>query len=517
MGLLCGLICCPAARAAEFSDGLLGASGDEHLWFVAEAREGEGAALLCYHALSMEGPYVEALMTLPRTPEALATRGDELFLVFSPEPAARRRQREVYSLRVLRHPVRGSYYTEPPDRLDVLAPLPGEGKLAGFVGAARGPVALLVPPQHAGAGVSASEDAAAAEPTLQQPLLQQWRGGRWAAIDLPEEFGSAGPCHLAIGGAEGELLIIVTGSAPTEDTGATLHVRDPSGAWRLWNTPVAAGRIRALTRAGAQVAAVIAGPRDERCQLVYLRPGLILPLAEFARPATPWTVLGLRDGLRIVTCRHLDDAAVQAVDAITGELHDRQDLRKPPVDVASVLRMPVLLAITIFVLVVVIRNRPGARPPVSLPPGHAPVAAMPRLAAVAIDLIPGAAVTMFLLSCRPADLFGLPLMAPTFQASVPYILMISITIVHGTVGELIWRRSPGKAVVGAALLAVDGRPPEAGRILLRNLVKYVILLVPPLAVLALMDPNLQGLDDLVGRTVVVRRKESPAESEDNDR
>ena len=77
--------------------------------------------------------------------------------------------------------------------------------------------------------------------------------------------------------------------------------------------------------------------------------------------------------------------------------------------------------------------------------------------------------------------------------------------------------TPGKAVVGAVLVAADGRPPEAGRILLRNLVKYLILLVPPLAVLALMDPNLQGLNDLVGQTVVVRRKENPGEGENNDR
>jgi uncharacterized RDD family membrane protein YckC len=124
---------------------------------------------------------------------------------------------------------------------------------------------------------------------------------------------------------------------------------------------------------------------------------------------------------------------------------------------------------------------------------------------------------MFLLSCRLSDLFGLPLMAPTFQASVPYILMVSITVVLSTVGELIWRRSPGKALVGGALVAIDGRPPEAGRILLRNLVKYLILLLPPLAVLALMDPNLQGLNDLVGRTVVVRRKGRSTEGEDKDR
>jgi uncharacterized RDD family membrane protein YckC len=167
--------------------------------------------------------------------------------------------------------------------------------------------------------------------------------------------------------------------------------------------------------------------------------------------------------------------------------------------------------------VMVIRFRPAGRPPVSLPAGHVPLPPLPRLGALVLDMVPGGVVAMFVFSCRPADLFGLPLMTTTFEESMPYILMASITLGHSAFGELLWQRSMGKAMVGANIVAADGCPPGMGRILLRNLTKYLIVLVPPLAVLALMDPNLQGLDDLAGRTIVVRKAAGPEGADSKDR
>lgn len=511
------LICGSAAGSAERSDVLPAASSAEHIWFLADAPTPGGAVELCHHAPAPDGPYVEALMTLPRRPEALAAWGDELWLVFTGEPAARDRQREVYGLRVRRHPVHGGYETEPRNRLDLLGSLPGEGKLAGFAGSARGPVALLVPPQRAGAAVRASEEAAASEPVLQQPLLVQWSAGQWTGIELPGGFQAGTTSHLAAGGADGEVLFIVAGPDSAGEEGSRLLVRDPSGSWSLTDLSLEAGHIRSLTRAGSQLAAVIASARDERCQLAYVRPKLLLPLAAFDRPALPWTALGLRDGLRIVACGGLDSATIQPVDGLTGHLGERRSLGKKPADIAAMLRMPLLLAITVFVLVMVIRFRPAGRPPVSLPAGHMPLPPLPRLGALVLDMVPGGVVAMLVFSCRPADLFGLPLMTTTFEDSVPYILMASITLGHSTFGELLWQRSLGKAMVGANIVAADGCPPGMGRILLRNLTKYLIVLIPPLAVLALMDPNLQGLDDLAGRTVVVRKAAGSDGADSKDR
>ncbi|MDY7107176.1 MAG: RDD family protein [Planctomycetota bacterium] len=510
------MICSNSTASPAPSDVLLGASSGEHLWFVAEAGDGDESVRLCHHALAMAGPYADALMVLPRRPEAIAAWEDEVFLVFAPQPSGRPQPREVYRLRAVPSPVHEGYLAEPADRLEVLDSLPGEGKLAGIVGSARGPVALLVPPQRAESGVTASSEAAAAEPILQAPRLLRWTGGRWAALELPAGAALTGPCRLAVGGVGGELIFILAGAGAADDDAGTLHLRRPDGRWTSRTVSLEPGRVRSFTRVDGQVLAVIASARDERCRLAYLRPNLVLPLSEFSRPGLPWTVLGMRDGPRIVTARRAEDAAIRPVDAMTGELDERRTLTRPPANAMSILRMPFLLAITILVLAIVIRYRPGARAPVSLPGELAALPPTIRLTAVAIDLVPGGLVAMLLLSCRPGELFGLPFMATTFEASLPYLVMISVTILHSVVGELIWRRTIGKAMVGARLWPIDGRPLPAGRILLRNLLKLLILLIPPLAILALMDPNLQGLNDLVGRTIVVRPREE-TEEEPNDR
>jgi uncharacterized RDD family membrane protein YckC len=45
-------------------------------------------------------------------------------------------------------------------------------------------------------------------------------------------------------------------------------------------------------------------------------------------------------------------------------------------------------------------------------------------------------------------------------------------------------------------------------VLARNLFKAIVLLVPVLAIIALLSPNAQGLGDLIARTVVVRRADT---------
>jgi uncharacterized RDD family membrane protein YckC len=94
---------------------------------------------------------------------------------------------------------------------------------------------------------------------------------------------------------------------------------------------------------------------------------------------------------------------------------------------------------------------------------------------------------------------------------------MSLTMAHSAVGELIGRRSLGKALLGARVLSADGGTPRVAQLLLRNLVKYLVVLVPPLAVVMLTNPNVQGLDDLAGRTVVVGPRDEDAVEESKDR
>jgi uncharacterized RDD family membrane protein YckC len=94
-------------------------------------------------------------------------------------------------------------------------------------------------------------------------------------------------------------------------------------------------------------------------------------------------------------------------------------------------------------------------------------------------------------------------MTPTFDDSVPYLVMTAITVAHSTLTEALGRPTLGKAIMRARVVATDGSRPALARVLVRNAVKAMIILLPPLVIIAFVSPNLQGLDDLAGRTVVV--------------
>ena len=70
--------------------------------------------------------------------------------------------------------------------------------------------------------------------------------------------------------------------------------------------------------------------------------------------------------------------------------------------------------------------------------------------------------------------------------------------------ELATRRTLGKTLLGARVVARDGSRPTTVAILIRNGFKALVLLIPVLAVFALLSPHLQGVGDSVARTVVVR-------------
>jgi uncharacterized RDD family membrane protein YckC len=90
--------------------------------------------------------------------------------------------------------------------------------------------------------------------------------------------------------------------------------------------------------------------------------------------------------------------------------------------------------------------------------------------------------------------------------------MAGVTAGLSTGTEMMTGTSIGKRLLGARVIGVAG-PPGAGRLLLRNGIKLIELMVPPLAIVVVMTPNLQGLHDLAARTVVVHPEPAPPEGD----
>jgi uncharacterized RDD family membrane protein YckC len=98
------------------------------------------------------------------------------------------------------------------------------------------------------------------------------------------------------------------------------------------------------------------------------------------------------------------------------------------------------------------------------------------------------------------------------------IIAISITLflvvwAYFPLFESFWRgRTPGKRAMRLRVVRTDGQPAGGAAILVRNLIRFVdVLLFPFLAVIAmLLTPRSQRLGDLAAGTIVVRERKAAA-------
>ena len=482
---------------------LVGASSDDHLWFVAPSSGANDALMLYHHALEMDGPHYSRGRPLRERPEAMAAWTNRLWLIFAPKINVDQPDRETFTVEVQRHPAIGVYSYDPPDRLSVVASLEGLGNLVGFVGTPLGPVALRVPTQRAGAGVQARPDSIAAEPVLAEPVLQQLRGPRWERLELPEDLPIGGQYRLAVGSAQGNLLLLFV--APPGDRSRTvLHQRHGQEAWTRVEIPVDLRSVSAVTRCEAQVALVLQGAPLGRVEIAYLRPGSLVSLGEFDAPSGRWGLFGLRDGIRVIEQSTQGGLRLRRIDPITGRLSSSEAMTSQGLLPLRTLHMPLLFtaAITVLLLVLIFKPTSQAASP-TLPATMAVVGLTPRLLALAIDLAVGGVATILLLRCTPAELLRLPMWTADIADAAPSLWLIGITMMHCTFGEIVAARSVGKALLGARVVTAHGVRPTLGSILVRNAFKIIVLLIPVLAVFALLNHHLQGLGDLMARTLVV--------------
>jgi hypothetical protein len=328
---------------------LPGASSDDHLWVIVRTPAPGSRIELRHCAPGTDGPFYTRGLTLavddPDAVEAMAAWGNQLWLVFAPTPPAfptpgEAPRRETFTVQVHRNPALEAWYHVPHDRLRAVASLQGAGTLAGFVGTADGPVAMIV------------------DRMAQGPGLVQLRGPQWQELSLPQGLGP-GPWWLGSSGPDGRSLVLL-GEPDRPGGPATVHRRDGAGAWSAGEATLGPGRPRSLTRVGGNVALVVERAPQGPVEVAYVRPGVLLRLARLTPPEGRWSVLGTRDGLSLLEQVPEGEVAISTIDPISGTVGQRQVMAPQRLMTVRVLHRPLLMALGITALMVIVLFKPSA-------------------------------------------------------------------------------------------------------------------------------------------------------------
>jgi hypothetical protein len=287
---LCGLcisvclaLCMGRPTYAGGDRTLAGASDGMHAWFVVErTRAGGTEWVLLHHATAMNCDCVREAFTLPRAPEAMSALRDTLWIVLPPDSVGARR--DVYSVRAVRNPATGAFYSDPPTRMAIHPSLPGDGELRGLAAIEDGVLVLR---------------SATAGATLEELGSRGWR----AVIDPPATAGMR--------------LTSIAGRPVLVDAAGATTVRAADGRWGSSGNAAAGPGFMQLISGASRGTALMRLEGGQRA-VDYLSASGPLRLATFEAPDRAFTVLGLGDGFAIFVPTGEGGAAMQRIDSVGG-------------------------------------------------------------------------------------------------------------------------------------------------------------------------------------------------------
>ena len=491
---------------------LPGAASGHHLWFATADPERPRRSLIHHVATDRETPAVRVAAVLDGEVEAIAAWEDRAWIVLAPRAGTRPR-REVVTLSTARNPASGLDYSWPREGPTLLPSLPGDSKLVDFAADAAGPIALFWPPEWRSNRVRrASSGGESAGPRV----LRLGRGQAWQDVEgVPTGFAFE---RFAPSGNPARSMALL--APDPESPGTTAVVALPG------DPPVA--EAASIRRWRIQAGAIVAATSLEHAELIVVRRSFgsidldyprargVLALAQLEAPRGPWFVAATLDGIRFL--EEADGAfRMRSIDPIDGAVGPTEELGPPTFGSGAWMHLPILGALAISAVLALVLFRPLAeREPPTIPEGFEPFPWPKRVAALAIDLVPGIAVGMAVFGVSLREFSLLPAWSLEAEATAPSALAIAVTFLWGIAWESIAGRTPGKMLFGGRIRSVDEGRVGFGRVLVRNLFKAVLLAAPILAIFTVLNPLGQGIGEVLSRTLVLGRRAMPQEAASAD-
>lgn len=434
---------------------------------------------------------VQAMRALgSRDPLAIAAIGDRVYLVYPPTYAESTRLMRVYSATALPGSVGGLWVIDPPTRLDAEPAIRGEAVLVDLQATRDTLYALL------------NDDGTA--------RLLQLQTTDWVDIELPDSINTRRLDLVAMG----DRLALVDRSGPA----FAAHVYDATTLqWTPLPDTLPIGLHTQLIP-GERAIGALDWDEDQTARLrVWSESGIFQYATQSGPPADArYALLDSSDtlvGVRTLPAdpENPEQGTVELLEYDARTLAER--FRGPPVASAPVtpeefrFLVGMMMLIMLGVLVVVIL--PDRTDAMSIPESCVLADPGRRLIATMLDAVIVASLVGWAFDVSASEILTLAVIVrpDNAWAVIPITIITGLTM--GTLGEWLLGLTPGKLLMG--LRVVRAQPdvvqhPRFWSALVRNIVKWVL---PPVAALALIDPETLHRGDRASRSLVVMPRPTP--------
>ena len=536
-----------AGAQVGLPDLLMITGDDQHLWVVRTHVEGARFDVLAWPAGGAQADWRRVVEGLGGSPRAVAAAGGQLhvlmgepfgYVLLNATPGASRHGLHPRDERWPKDAV-------PIAACDASSLDQGNVSLAVVVELPPAPVAQ--PAEDAEAETPETEtpetetlDADPVEITTPPVRLGVFRtvGGQWEFLAARE---IAGPLigQRASCLAAGDALYVLT-AGPSGPTQLTCFRDD-----QWWDVATWAGGVVGLVDLGGVATVVVAEQTDDEQITIRLAPieadataaqRVMRDGAELTWPAETDLLVTSLKGQAVLAWK-TDETLSFVVCAANGAAEPERtvDILQPILtdrDGPMIWQGFVIALAAVTFVCILTRRPPKPQAVLQLPRRIRPAPLGKRFLAGALDAIPAGAVYLVaafvvfreeldqfsgnLLERRPADMELLERLSLTQEFAIIVGVSLIVYLLYGFLTELRFGTTPGKRLLGLAVIGVTGQPPNFHQALIRNLVKVLVLAsVPGFALLILVAVPMFTLGrrrfgDLLAGTIVVER--SPAGS-----
>lgn len=504
--------------ALASDESIVSTSSSQHLWFVIEEQRGKSEGVprvfrMFHHAAAMADATVSSEATIPKLsqmPEAMTAWDSQLWIVNPAQPNQLQARRDVFSVRVRYDATFNIYQHDPFDRLTTVEPLPAEGRLAGFVALASGPVALLMPTERGVSSVALHDGTRANKDELAAPRLLRLTNGSWADVPLPSSLDASDIVQLGASRTDEGVLCLISAAPVRRGTVATSQFhRFENEQWTTSTVAIDVASVRSMACVLDECAAVVNDNDGETASVVILRPGRLHTVATFPKPDGPWTMLGLGSDLRLITRGSVNQVYMQRFDPISGEAKAREQFEALRPSLAIMLHLIVLvLVVTVASISAFVLAKWRGEGPLDLPEHWHVLGPFGRALALMIDMIPAGLITMLFTQCSFQELINSPIAVPRLDLAFPYLMMTGLTMLHSGLWELMHGTSLGKSILNARVADEHGKRLSTRATLVRLAFKTVVLCVPILVFPTIVSRRGQGLPERASGAIVIGKDET---------